>query len=62
MMNFLKVVFFIVLAYIAIKFVFVVTAKILSLVFPLLIVAGIGYILFKLINNKCVSQSHRLFH
>lgn len=61
-MNFLKIVLVVVLAYIALKMVVGLTFKLLSLVFPLLIVAGIGYILYKLINNKCVSHSHRLFH
>ncbi len=60
-MNFLKIVLFIVLAIVALKVVGL-TLKLISLLFPLLIVAGIGYLLFKLINNKCVSQSHRLFH
>lgn len=61
-MNFLKIVLVVVLAYIALKMVVGLTFKLLSLVFPLLIVAGIGYILYKLINNKCVAHSHRLFH
>jgi len=60
-MNFLKIVLFIVLAIVALKVVGL-TLKLISLLFPLLIVAGIGYLLYKLINNKCVSQSHRLFH
>lgn len=60
-MNFLKIVLYVVLGYFAIKFVIGLTLAILSFVLPLFIVAGIGYILYRLISNKCVSHSHRLF-
>lgn len=61
-MSFLKIVLYVVLAYFAIRFVVGLTLSLLALLFPLLIVAGIGYVLYRIINNKCVSHSHRLFH
>lgn len=34
----------------------------LNLIIPLLLVAVIAYVFYRLITHKCVTSSHRIFH
>ena len=34
----------------------------LNLIIPLLLVALIAYVFYRLITHKCVASSHRIFH
>ena len=52
----------IILISIVLRIVHLVISAILSLLFPLLLVGLIAYLFYRLINHKCVANSHRIFH